>query len=55
MDHFIIGDSAMGTEYLVDTDEYSPAWNTSGSYDLATVVITLRVKVGGMNFNRHVT
>jgi len=55
MDHFIIGDSAMGTEYVVDTDEYSPAWNTSGSYDLATSVITLRVKTGGMNFNRHVT
>lgn len=53
-DHFLIGDNPSGTEYIAQVEDYTPNWNTSGSYDLASSVITLRTKENGQVFNRHV-
>lgn len=53
-DDFKIGDSQTNSvAYVAEPDDYSPNWNTSGSYDLATSVINLRVADNGMVFNRH--
>lgn len=52
-DHFIVGQNISGTEYLAEIEDYTPAWNNSGSFDLATAVINLRVSESGQMFNRH--
>lgn len=53
-DHFLIGiDANELTEYLTDKEDYSPAWQRNGDYDLATSVINLRIKANGQKFNRQ--
>lgn len=54
-DHFTVGDSGTDedTEYLAKIEPYTPEWRSEADYDLAAVIITLRLKSGGMKFNRH--
>lgn len=54
-DHFLIGETgtASDTEYIATVERFTPAWDETGSYDLATARITIRKKTGGMVFNRH--
>lgn len=53
-DHFIISDTiGTGNEYVADGGDYTPNWNGSGSYDLATGTLDLRLKLGGQLYNRH--
>jgi len=53
-DHFLIGDSEGNSlEYDADLETFAPTWQQDGSYDLATAVLTLRLKTGGVKFNRH--
>jgi len=54
-DHFQIGDTEdVGVEYIAEAEDYSPNWQTDGSYSLATAVFNLRVKEKGQQFNRHI-
>lgn len=54
-DHFLIGDTeSTGIEYVAEAEDYSPNWQTDGSYSLATAVINVRVKEKGQVFNRHI-
>jgi len=54
-DHFLIGDTeGTGVEYVAEAEDYSPNWQTDGSYSLATAVINVRVKEKGQVFNRHI-
>lgn len=54
-DHFQIGDTqSSGIEYVAQAEDYSPNWQTDGSYSLATAVINVRVKEKGQVFNRHI-
>lgn len=54
-DHFLIGDTeSSGVEYVAEAEDYSPNWQTDGSYSLATAVINVRVKEKGQVFNRHI-
>lgn len=54
-DHFQIGDTqSNGIEYVAEAEDYSPNWQTDGSYSLATAVINVRVKEKGQVFNRHI-
>lgn len=54
-DHFQIGDTeGIGVEYVAEAEDYSPNWQTDGSYSLATAVVNLRVKEKGQQFNRHI-
>lgn len=54
-DHFHIGDtgSSEDTEYLAVVETFQPQWRAEGDYDLAPATINLRLKDGGMKFNRH--
>ena len=53
-DHFAIGETAdNATEYIVEVEDYTPQWTQDGSFSLAPVVMTLRIKEGGQKFNRH--
>jgi hypothetical protein len=53
-DHFAIGETAdNATEYIVEVEDYTPQWTQDGSFSLASVVMTLRIKEGGQKFNRH--
>lgn len=54
-DHFQIGDTeVIGVEYVAEAEDYSPNWQTDGSYSLATAVVNLRIKEKGEQFNRHI-
>jgi len=54
-DHFQIGDTEdVGVEYVAEAEDYSPNWQTDGSYSLATAVVNLRIKEKGQQFNRHI-
>ena len=54
-DHFQIGDTeSTGIEYVAEAEDYTPNWQTDGSYSLATAVINVRVKEKGQVFNRHI-
>jgi hypothetical protein len=53
-DHFAIGETEdNATEYIVEVEDYTPQWTQDGSFSLAPVVMTLRIKEGGQKFNRH--
>ena len=53
-DHFAIGETAAtATEYIAEVEDYTPQWTKDGSFSLAPVVITLRIKESGQKFNRH--
>lgn len=53
-DHFAIGETAAtATEYIAEVEDYTPQWTQDGSFSLAPVVITLRIKESGQKFNRH--
>lgn len=54
-DHFHIGDSGSteDTEYLAQVEQFQPQWRAEGDYNLAPATINIRVKEGGMKFNRH--
>lgn len=53
-DHFLIGPAEdNGTEYITGIDEYAPEWRGEGDYNLATAAFQIRIKEGGMKFNRH--
>jgi len=53
-DHFTIGTSdANAIEYICMDDDYTPQWTQDGSYSLAPITLNIRLKTGGMKFNRH--
>ena len=53
-DHFTVGESsADAIEYVAEVEDLQPQWIASGSYSLAPALINLRLKTGGMKFNRH--
>ena len=54
MDHLLIGETIETMkEYVTDGEEYSPAWNTDGSFSLAEGSVRIRIKDDGQKFNRH--
>lgn len=52
-DHLLIGQASQ-VEYLYDGEEYTPRWRGEGDYQLADVLIRLRVKENEQKFNRHI-
>lgn len=53
-DHFTVGEAGEeATEYTAQVSRQSPEWRDQGDSDLAYAIINLRLKEGGMKFNRH--